>query len=178
MRPAAGIFVFALLVAVPHVAVSRAHEVEDKAITLVTGLGGKVRRDASRPDHPIVHVDLGDTEATDADLKTLASFPLLESLHLNDTGVTDDGLRELVSLKQLHSLNLSRAKVSDVGLGAIDELAPAEKLDSRRHDGDRRRPEGTWPNSSGLKSFLWTAPRSPTKALKTWRVLNTSRSCT
>ncbi len=76
-------------------------------------------------------LDLIGTEATDADLKELASLEFLHTLNLPFTKLTDDGLNNLSGLKSLHVLNLYATKVTDVGLKELASLKSLHTLDLR-----------------------------------------------
>jgi internalin A len=100
---------------------------EDKAITFVEKLGGKVVRDEKLPNKPVTSVVLSGVypEPTDACLKELVPFKTIKTLELSLTHVTDAGLKDLAALKSLTSLGLSSTRVTDVGL---KELAALKNL--------------------------------------------------
>src|SRR3954452_2037734 len=77
---------------------SRAEDAEAKAIAAITNLVGEDGRDVFNPGHPANKVNLFGTAATDATLKELPAFPLLETLRLGHTKVTDAGMKDLASL--------------------------------------------------------------------------------
>jgi hypothetical protein len=68
---------------------------ENAALKAVKALGGRVTVDAEQPGLPVVAVDFGKTQITDADLKLLKELKNLQTLHLYDAQVTDAGLKEL-----------------------------------------------------------------------------------
>jgi internalin A len=70
-------------------------------------------------------LDLSDNPINDADLKPLASLKQLQWLVLSYTQVTDAGMKELVALKQLRTLDLGHTKVTDAGM---KEVAAFEQL--------------------------------------------------
>jgi len=74
-------------------------------------------------------LDLAFTELTDAGLKNLSSLKSLNVLNLFATKVTDAGLKELASLKSLHTLDLRGRPVTDVGLKELAGLKNLKSLD-------------------------------------------------
>ena len=72
-----------------------ADEAEDKAVAFVTKLYGTVTRDDKAPGKPVVTVNLGGRQVTDAGLKELAPLKGLTKLDVRDTRVTDAGAMEL-----------------------------------------------------------------------------------
>ena len=73
----------------------------------------------------LTHINLMQTEATDAGVKGLALLKKLTHLDLRDTRVTDAGMKGLVPLTSLTCLYLHGTKVTNAGL---KELAPLKKL--------------------------------------------------
>jgi hypothetical protein len=73
----------------------RADDAEDKAVTFVEKLGGKVTRDEKASGKPVITANLRETQVTDAGLKELSTFKNLTTLDLGKTKVTDAGLRQL-----------------------------------------------------------------------------------
>ncbi len=86
-----------------------ADDAEDKAVATVRQLGGKVLRDDKDPAHPVMSVDLSNTQVTSADLKELAALKNLKVLDLFNTPVTDESLKEVAALKNLTMLHLGGA---------------------------------------------------------------------
>lgn len=76
-------------------------------------------------------LDLLGTEATNADLKELATLESLHTLNLAFTKLTDDGLHNLSRLKSLHVLSLYATQVTDVGLKELAILKSLHALDLR-----------------------------------------------
>ncbi len=76
-------------------------------------------------------LDILGTDATDADLKELATLESLHTLDLAFTKVTDDGLKHLSRLKSLHVLCLFATKVTDLGLSELASLKSLDTLDLR-----------------------------------------------
>jgi len=101
---------------------------EEKAVKAIEALGGKVTRDEKLPGRPVVEVDLGKTEVTDAGLKDLKEFKGLQTLNLHFTKITDAGLKDLKELKGLQILNLFFTKITDVGLKDLKELKDLQRL--------------------------------------------------
>jgi hypothetical protein len=110
-------------------------EEQRQAVEAIQKLGGKVLYDYQRPDpnqpnlydpealpknpdafHPVVFVDLSDTQTTDEDLKVLAKLPALENLSLSRTQITGRGLAHLKDLKKMRCLGLWKTRVDDAGL--------------------------------------------------------------
>src|SRR5207249_4172664 len=79
---------------------------EASAVKAVEKLGGNVTRDDKLPGKPVIGVNLGGTQVTDAGLKELKDLKQLTTLFLNHAQVTGAGLKELKDLKQLTSLAL------------------------------------------------------------------------
>src|SRR5262249_25521990 len=102
---------------------------EAAAVKAIEKLGGEVVRDTKTPGKPVVRVDLGASEITDAGLKVLKDLKSLQKLDLGATKVTDAGLKELKELKSLWWLDLGGNKVSDVGLKELKALQRLEWLD-------------------------------------------------
>src|SRR5262249_7009683 len=88
--------------------VGRADDGEDRAVKVIQKLRGRMTRDEKADGKPIVQVDLGFTEATDADLKELAGLTRLKVLYLHRTEVTDAGLKVLAGFEHLERLYLGR----------------------------------------------------------------------
>jgi hypothetical protein len=101
---------------------TRADDAEEAAVRVVLRLGGVVERNGLRPGNPVVRVDLGETRATDADLRHLVVFSRLERLSLNGTDVTDAGLRHLACLPQLSTLDLGNTRITDEGVRTVAKL--------------------------------------------------------
>jgi hypothetical protein len=96
-----------------------AGETEDNAVATIVRLGGKVRRDAKEPGHPVIEVDLFNTKVTDKELGVLYAFRQLQDLNLRATRVTDAGLKSVAALRGLKTLNLHGTHVTDAGLKAL-----------------------------------------------------------
>ena len=60
-------------------------QLREKAIAALKKLGGKVYRDETEPDKPVLGVDLDNTPATDEALALLELFPDLQMLSLDET---------------------------------------------------------------------------------------------
>jgi hypothetical protein len=101
---------------------------EEKAVKAIEALGGKVTRDEKLPGRPVVEVDLGKTEVTDAGLKDLKELKGLRKLYLSGTKITDAGLKDLKELKGLEMLDLTRTKITDAGLKDLKELKDLKTL--------------------------------------------------
>ena len=96
---------------------ARRNGAENKAITAIRRLGGRVDLDEKKPGKPAVYVSLNREEGvTDAGLVHLKELAGLEELWLTETTVTDAGLVHLKGLTRLEKLNLQQTKVGDAGL--------------------------------------------------------------
>ena len=104
---------------------------EASAIAWVEQNKGKVIRDETHPDRPVVEVHTynylgGDgKKVTDAGLNQIAAFTKLKRLDLSGSHVTDAGMATLARCKNLEELNLSDTEVTDEG---IEKLAPLKSL--------------------------------------------------
>src|SRR5260370_3343679 len=79
--------------------------------------------DTTRPDRPIVGVDLSGARIQDDELKKLGDLPDLETLDLSwNHLLTTVGLRELKRFKKLQTVNLNYVKVTDQALIDLKEL--------------------------------------------------------
>lgn len=101
----------------------------NQALAKVHVMGGTWSRDVSRPDVPIVMIDVGGGEVTDADLAILKTFPELEHLSLRNTQVTNGGLKSLQGLTKLKKLELAGLRITDDSLGALGALRELTELD-------------------------------------------------
>jgi internalin A len=125
---------------------------EDPAERDLKRLDGKVKRDKSQPDNPVVEIRLFSDKVTDDDLKELAQFTKLRRLEFsgNDVtgtglaaltelpieelhimfakGITNDGMKEIAKIKSLKVLNLPQGKFDDDGLKEIATLTNLEEL--------------------------------------------------
>src|SRR5689334_372247 len=117
-RKTAGICAVSLLIVAT---LAWADQAEDRAISLVKYLGGKVERERSQKQ-PVVTVILNGTKVTDADLMDLAALRQLQSLELNDTQITDTGLANVADLTNLRELALRSTQITDTGLSSVAVL--------------------------------------------------------
>src|SRR5262245_24259255 len=67
----------------------------DPAVLALEGVGGKVVRDTSKPERPVVRVDLSNSAAGDATLERLRAWPDLRELDLRGTRIGNTGLVHL-----------------------------------------------------------------------------------
>ncbi len=102
---------------------------QERAIAEIKKLGGKVEVDISRPDRPVVGVDLKHTRVIDASLEHLQGLTRLEKLYLKDTQVTDDGIVYIKGLTDLEVLELGRTKVTDKALEHLKGFTKLQTLD-------------------------------------------------
>src|SRR4051794_23277388 len=91
----------------------------DTTVSWVKDLGGTARVDEKQPGRPVVQIDLGNADATDAAVAKLATLSELEILSLRRTAVTDAGLAAIRGLRKLRELDLGKTKVGDAGLAAL-----------------------------------------------------------
>ena len=89
---------------------------EEKAISAIRELGGRVTRHQELPGRPFDEVDLTSSKITDAGLKELKGLKNLQWLDLTYTQITDAGLKDLKELKALDSLVLHATQITDAGL--------------------------------------------------------------
>ena len=101
---------------------------EDGAVAFVEKLGRQVIRDEGAPGKPVIGLNLGVTNVTDAGLKELSAFKNLKYLYLYGTNVTDAGLKELSALKNLTTLYLSRTQLTDAGIMELQKALPKCKI--------------------------------------------------
>ena len=83
------------------------------------------------------HLDLTETNVTDADLAALRGASSLKSLVLNDTSVSDEGLKHLIGLP-LTTLNLRRTKITPAGLESLAQMGGLQVLDLSATDAVRQ----------------------------------------
>ena len=76
-----------------------AGEAEERAITAILKLGGKIRYDEEQVGRPVIFVSLDRTKVSDTDLQSLAALKQVRWLMLNQTEITDAGLRELATVE-------------------------------------------------------------------------------
>ena len=93
---------------------------EEKAVSAVLKLGGRVVRDEKLPGRPVIAVYLD--HVTDSDLKDLKELKGLRMLGLSYTKITDAGLKDLKELRNLQTLNLGGTRITDAGLKELKEL--------------------------------------------------------
>jgi tetratricopeptide (TPR) repeat protein len=112
----------------PDGGISATDEAEDKAVASVKSLGGKVRHADMKANKVVVGVDLGNTKSSDANLKELAAFRQLQTLHLYNTKSSDAGLKELTTLKQLQGLFLNGTQVTQEGVVELRKALPESMI--------------------------------------------------
>ncbi len=107
----------------------RSPEVE-KALALITRLGGKYDEEASTSGHPIVGVNLHDSKITNEELLQLKPLTALRSLNLFACVVIGDaGLAAVDGMTDLKTLDLwSCYKITDAGLEHFKNLTKLETL--------------------------------------------------
>src|SRR5438445_10210486 len=86
---------------------------EASAVKAVENLGGNVTRDDKLPGKPVIGVNLGGTQVTDAGLKELKDLKQLTTLLLNHAQVKAAGLKALKHLKKQTSPSLHHTTETD-----------------------------------------------------------------
>lgn len=76
----------------------------------------------------IAWLKMGNTQITDAALKTIGQLPNLTRLHLEYTAITDTGIRELAGNRTLRYLNLFGTKITDNGIAALQQVNSLQRL--------------------------------------------------
>ncbi len=100
-----------------------------RAIAEIRRLGGEVEVDVTRPDMPVVAVNLRHTRLIDASLEHLKGRTELEILYRKDTGITDDGRLYVKGLTNLEVEELGRIKVTDKSLAHLRGFSGLQRLD-------------------------------------------------
>jgi hypothetical protein len=97
---------------------------EASAVAALQKFGAKIKVDESKPDKPVIEVDLAFCKVTDAGLSELKQFKQLTKLSLqgNNNNITDEKLKHLKELKKLTELNLIDASITDAGLRELKDL--------------------------------------------------------
>jgi serine/threonine protein kinase len=104
---------------------------QDRAVTEIERLGGKVKRGGG-PDNLVVEVELSKTQVTDGALVHLKPLAGLQVLKLRETQIGDEGLAHLKNLVRLQELDLYDCHhVDKNGLAQIRGLIGLQMLDLR-----------------------------------------------
>lgn len=113
-------------------------EEQERVIAAVEELDGKVIRDETRPEKPVVTILLSGNQVTDSTLPPLKCLTSLQSLDLSDTRVTDAGLVHLKGLTGLEGLSLRNALLTNIGLAQLlKDMTSLRQLDlSQTHATD------------------------------------------
>ena len=101
---------------------------QDQAIGAIQQAGGRVERDDSGPEKPVVAVSFAVTQAGDAVLEPLKGLPKLRKLTLNNTKITDAGLEQVKGMAALQKLYLVDTAITDAGLEKLKGLAELRVL--------------------------------------------------
>lgn len=139
---------------------------QQRVVSMIEHLGGKITRDAKRPNAPIIGVNFFDTKTkpddaqiaelrhlteletlglwgsgklTNESLRAIGRFRQLKSLDLGLVPIDDDGVAHLTGLDKLTGLNLSYTKVTD---GAMRHVAKLKSLRSLALDNTQITDEG------------------------------------
>ena len=127
---------------------------QQRAFDQIRGFHGKFDVDETRPERPVVRVDLKYYEVSDDEVALLAqvlrAFPQLKSLEFKSTKITDAGLAHLARMSQLQSLVLENAVITNDGLMHIKQLTKLERLDLK----------GTKVTEAGIVEFRKTLPNA------------------
>ncbi len=133
---------------------------QEEVVAEIEKLGGKVERDGSAPEGPVMKVlfdapargvtdavlehfkvlnqvqvlNLIGAEVTDAGLEHLKGMKRLRTLVLSNTGATDAGLEHLKGLNQLQLLFLANTKLTNDGLKQLQGLNQLKRLALRGTD--------------------------------------------
>lgn len=101
---------------------------QDPALGAIQQAGGRVERDDSGPEKPVVAVSFAVTQAGDAVLEPLKGLPKLRKLTLNNTKITDAGLDQVKALAGLQKLYLVDTAITDAGLEKLKGMAELRVL--------------------------------------------------
>lgn len=107
---------------------ARADDAEEKAVAVLTKLGGGFLRDGSKPGNHVTSVSFAGPKLSGADLRALAPLQHLTVLTLVGTSVSDEDLKELAAFPNLTELNLNGAKITGEGFAALSGLRKLAKL--------------------------------------------------
>jgi Leucine Rich repeat len=103
---------------------------ERAAVIAVEKLGGKVKRDKTRPGRPVFAVRLASSQVADEDIAVLVkNLPEIRWLSLYSTQITDKGLERLKGLSRLTYLSLLCQSITDDGLKNLQGLTSLRELD-------------------------------------------------
>ncbi len=101
---------------------------QERAVKSIEKIGGKITRDQTKADSPVICVDLTGRQVTDAEMKVLGKLTQLQELCLAGDRITDAGLKELARLSQLQGLNLEATDVTDAGMKDLAVLKQLQWL--------------------------------------------------
>lgn len=106
---------------------------QKNAFDKILGFHGKYEVDETKPERPVIGVDLRYYEVIDKEVgdftKWLQAFPRLTKLQFKSTKITDAGLTHLKALPRLRILALENATITDAGLAPFRALVDLEALD-------------------------------------------------
>jgi hypothetical protein len=144
-----------LLLAILHAPARAATSFYDEpfSVDVIVKMGGRLTRDKTAPDQPVIDANLEDNSFTDSGMehlgalrelrvvslkqnravsdKGLASMrglAKLETLNLSGTVISDSGVENLGSLESLRTLDLSNSEITDVGLERLSTLSSLRSL--------------------------------------------------
>ncbi len=115
-----------------HDVAAEANMDQANAIAEIEKTGGKLTVDEKTPGKPVISVDFGGNNVTNAELAYLQGMTELKSLNLMGTKITDVGLARLKGLTKLQSLNLAGTEVEDEGLGHLKGSLQLQSLNVQR----------------------------------------------
>jgi len=101
---------------------------QERAVAIVEDLKGRVTFDQSRPEKPLIGIDLNKTRVTDSDLAILQGLTTLRTLNLYGTSITDAGMSQMSGLTGLQTLHLSHTAITDAGLRNLQQLPNLREL--------------------------------------------------
>src|SRR5262249_11586416 len=100
----------------------------ERTLNLIKQLGGSVVFDETRPERPIIRVDLNGPRVTDAVVDQLRGLIFLQTLYLCETKITDAGLANLREMRDLRVLYVTYDSITDRGLEELARLKNLEEL--------------------------------------------------
>jgi Leucine Rich repeat len=95
-------------------------QTERLAAGVVAKARGRVVRDTSRSDRPVVAVLFGpESRVTDREATALKDFPFLRRLDLTFASITDVGAAHLRRLGRMRQLSLADTRITDRGMANL-----------------------------------------------------------
>jgi hypothetical protein len=100
----------------------------DKVLAELEKVGAIIERDQSKPEHPVIGVNLTSRDFDNHVLGGLVAFPELRKLDLSATKTSDVTLEWLEDVTSLQVLNLGHTKVTAGGMQFLTKLVNLEEL--------------------------------------------------